>query len=418
VGAPLLRSDPSAVPQAGEGANVRCARPRRFDDAGENFLMAAANRTLMVMAGGTGGHVYPALAVADALRARGWDVFWLGTRAGLEARVVPAAGIDMVWVAMGGVRGKGLVTKLLLPAMLLVAFWQSLAAILGRRPDVVLGMGGYTAFPGGMMASLLRRPLVIHEQNSVGGLTNRVLACLADRVLTAFPGVFTHAQDKPLPCRRVAAEWVGNPVREGIAALAAAAPTAHGGPLRLLVVGGSLGASALNELVPRALALLPADKRPQVVHQSGRQHLDILRANYAAAGVAADVRDYIEDMAAEYRACDVAICRAGAMTVAELACAGVPAVLVPFPFAVDDHQTGNAAFLADAGAAWLMQQRDLTPEKLATLIGGLDRATLATMSDKARALARPDATARVADVCEELAGKGSGIGSQGSGSTA
>ncbi len=184
------------------------------------------------------------------------------------------------------------------------------------------------------------------------------------------------------------------------------------------MVGGSLGASALNERVPRALALLPADKRPQVVHQSGRQHLDILRANYAAAGVEADVRDYIEDMAAEYRRCDFAICRAGAMTVAELACAGVPAVLVPFPFAVDDHQTGNAAFLADAGAAWLMQQRDLTPEKLAALIGELDRATLAAMSDKARALARPDAAARVADVCEELAGKGSGIGSQGSGSTA
>ncbi len=361
-----------------------------------------ANRTLMVMAGGTGGHVYPALAVADALRARGWDVFWLGTRAGLEARVVPAAGVDMVWVAMAGVRGKGLVKKLLLPAMLLVAFWQSLAAILRYRPDVVLGMGGYTAFPGGMMASLLRRPLVIHEQNSIGGLTNRVLACLADRVLTAFPKVFTHAQDTPIPCRRVVAEWVGNPVRGDIAALAGAAGAAHDGPLRLLVVGGSLGASALNELVPKALALLPADARPQVVHQSGRQHLDMLRANYAAAGVAADVRDYIEDMAAEYRACDVAICRAGAMTVAELACAGVPAVLVPFPFAVDDHQTGNAAFLAESGAAWLMQQRDLTPEKLAALIGGLDRATLAAMSDKARALARPDATARVADVCEEL----------------
>lgn len=358
-----------------------------------------ANRTLMVMAGGTGGHVYPALAVADALRARGWDVFWLGTRAGLEARVVPAAGIDMVWVAMGGVRGKGLVKKLLLPAMLLVAFWQSLVAILRYRPDVVLGMGGYTAFPGGMMASLLHRPLVIHEQNSVGGLTNRILACLADRVLTAFPKAFTHEHDRPIPCRRVATEWVGNPVRTDIAT---AARTVGTGCLRLLVVGGSLGASALNDLVPRALALLPAERRPRVVHQSGRRHADVLRANYAAAGVAADVRDYIEDMAAEYRACDFAICRAGAMTVAELACAGVPAVLVPFPFAVDDHQTGNAEFLAEAGAGWLMQQRELTPEKLAALIGGLDRPTLAAMSGRARALAKPDATARVADVCEEL----------------
>ncbi len=365
--------------------------------------MTAANRTLMVMAGGTGGHVYPALAVADALRGRGWDVFWLGTRNGLEARVVPAAGIDVVWVSMGGVRGKGLLKKLLLPATLLVAFWQSLRAILQRRPDVVLGMGGYTAFPGGLMASLLNRPLVIHEQNSVGGLTNRVLACLADRVLTAFPTVFTHPHDKPIPCRRVTAEWVGNPVRTDIATASKASRADRSGPLRLLVVGGSLGASALNDLVPRALALLPAGRRPQVVHQSGRQHLDALRANYAAAGVAAEVRDYIEDMAAEYQACDFAICRSGAMTVAELACAGVPAVLVPFPYAVDDHQTGNAEFLSEAGAGWLMQQKDLTPEKLAALIGGLDRTTLAAMSDQALALAKPDATRQVADICEALA---------------
>ena len=365
--------------------------------------MASINRTLMVMAGGTGGHVYPALAVADALRARGWEVFWLGTRAGLEARVVPAAGINMVWVSMGGVRGKGVLKKLLLPVTLLVAFWQSLGAILQRRPDVVLGMGGYTAFPGGMMASLLNKPLVIHEQNSVGGLTNRVLACVADRVLTAFPDVFTHTHDKPIPCRRVATEWVGNPVRADIAATAPGERAGRSGPLRLLVVGGSLGAQALNERVPQALALLPAEKRPQVVHQSGRQHLDVLRANYAAAGVEADVRDYIEDMAAAYRDCDFAICRAGAMTVAELACAGVPAILVPFPFAVDDHQTGNAAFLSDAGAAWLIQQKDLTAEKLAALLGSLDRAALAVMSAKARALAKPDATQQVADICEALA---------------
>ncbi len=365
--------------------------------------MVKANRTLMVMAGGTGGHVYPALAVADELRARGWDVFWLGTRHGLEARVVPQAGINMVWVSMGGVRGKGVLKKLLLPATLLVAFWQSLRAILQRRPDVVLGMGGYTAFPGGMMASLMNRPLVIHEQNSVGGLTNRVLACLADRVLTAFPKVFTHANDKPIPCRKVATEWVGNPVRTDIASLSASERARRTGPLRLLVVGGSLGAQALNDMVPKALALLPTDQRPQVVHQSGRQHIDTLRANYAAAGVVAEVRDYIEDMAAEYRSCDFAICRAGAMTVAELTCAGVPAVLVPFPHAVDDHQTGNAEFLSEAGAAWLMQQRDLSPEKLAALIGGLDRATLGAMSERATQLAKPDATRQVADICEALA---------------
>lgn len=369
------------------------------------------NRTLMVMAGGTGGHVYPALAVADALRARGWEVFWLGTRAGLEARVVPAAGIEMVWVSMGGMRGKSLLKKLLLPLMLLVAFGQSLRVILQRRPDVVLGMGGYTAFPGGMMASLLNRPLVIHEQNSVGGLTNRVLACLADRVLTAFPQAFKNEMDKPIPCRSVATEWVGNPVRSGIAAMANSERTdiattiraPHSGPLRLLVVGGSLGASALNDLVPKALALLPADKRPLVVHQSGRLHLEVLRANYAAAGVEAEVCDYIEDMADAYRTCDFAICRAGAMTVAELACAGVPAVLVPFPFAVDDHQTGNAEFLSAAGAAWLVQQKDLSAEKLAALMSGLDRDTLAAMSEKALSLAKPDATRQVADICEALA---------------
>jgi UDP-N-acetylglucosamine--N-acetylmuramyl-(pentapeptide) pyrophosphoryl-undecaprenol N-acetylglucosamine transferase len=365
--------------------------------------MAKANRTLMVMAGGTGGHVYPALAVADAMRARGWDVFWLGTKHGIEARVVPQAGIDMVWVSMGGVRGKGLLKKLLLPMMLLVAFGQSLRAILQRRPDVVLGMGGYTAFPGGMMASLLNRPLVIHEQNSVGGLTNRVLACVADRVLTAFPQAFSGARDKPIPCRRVATEWVGNPVRADITAITADERAGRSGPLRLLVVGGSLGATALNELVPQALALLPAGQRPQVVHQSGRRHLDALRANYAAAGVEADVRDYIEDMAAAWRDCDFAVCRAGAMTVAELACAGVPALLVPFPHAVDDHQTGNAEFLSTAGAAWLMQQRDLSPEKLAALIAGLDRAKLAAMSDLALKLARPDAAQRVANICEALA---------------
>jgi UDP-N-acetylglucosamine--N-acetylmuramyl-(pentapeptide) pyrophosphoryl-undecaprenol N-acetylglucosamine transferase len=365
--------------------------------------MACANRTLMVMAGGTGGHVYPALAVAAEMRARGWEVFWLGTRSGLEARVVPAAGIDIVWVSISGLRGNGLVRFVLTPFMLLRAFWQSLKAILARRPDVVLGMGGYTAFAGGMMSVLLNRPLVVHEQNSIAGLTNRILACLADRVLVAFPSAFNSDADKPIPCRKVETKWTGNPVREPIARLAATTDRYSGrqGPLRLLVVGGSLGALALNELLPRALALLPATSRPQVVHQSGRQHVDRLRADYAAAGVEADVRDYIEDMAALYAWCDTAVCRAGAMTVAELACAGVPAFLVPFPFAVDDHQTTNALFLADGGAAWLMQQRDLSPEKLAEHLAAVNREQLAIMSAKAQGLARPNATGTVADVCEE-----------------
>ncbi len=377
----------------------------------------SANRTLMVMAGGTGGHVYPALAVAEEMRVRGWDVFWLGTRAGLEARVVPAAGIDMVWVSMSGLRGHGLLRLALTPFMLLRAFWQSLRAILARRPDVVLGMGGYTAFPGGMMAALLNKPLVVHEQNSIAGLTNRVLACLADRVLVAFPSAFSHKTDRPVPCGKADSAWVGNPVREPIAKLAGGAEKYAGreGTLRLLVVGGSLGATALNELLPKALALLPQEARPQVVHQSGRQHVDRLRANYAAAGVEADVRDYIEDMAALYEWCDLAVCRAGAMTVAELACAGVPAVLVPFPHAVDDHQTANAAFLAEAGAAWCMQQKDLTAEKLAAHLASLTREALAAMSRKARGLAKPEATKTVADICEALAGQGSGARGQGAG---
>jgi UDP-N-acetylglucosamine--N-acetylmuramyl-(pentapeptide) pyrophosphoryl-undecaprenol N-acetylglucosamine transferase len=342
--------------------------------------MATANRTLMVMAGGTGGHVYPALAVADEMRARGWNVFWLGTRAGLEARVVPAAGIDMVWISMSGLRGHGLLR-------------------------LVLGMGGYTAFPGGMMAALLNKPLVIHEQNSIAGLTNRVLACLADRVLVAFPAAFTNKTDKPLPCRKVDTAWAGNPVRKQIAVLADETEKYAGreGPLRLLVVGGSLGATALNELLPQALALLPQESRPEVVHQSGRQHVEKLRANYAAAGVNVDARDYIEDMGTLYEWCDVAVCRAGAMTIAELACAGVPAVLVPFPHAVDDHQTTNAKFLADAGAAWCMQQKDLDAEKLAAHLVSLTREQLADMSRKALALAKPEATQTVADICEELA---------------
>lgn len=373
----------------------------------------AVTRTLMVMAGGTGGHVYPALAVAQEMRTRGWHIFWLGTRAGLEARVVPQQQIDMVWVSMSGLRGNGVLRWLLLPLALLRAFWQAAVAIRARRPDVVLGMGGYTAFPGGMMASLFNKPLVIHEQNAVAGLTNRLLACLADRVLVAFPQAFTR-QDKPIPCSQRVTEWVGNPVRSDIAACNPA-PSLHSGPLRMLVVGGSLGATALNSLIPQALALLPLEQRPEVTHQSGTRHIDTLRANYAAAGVAADVRDYIEDMAEAYQHCDFAVCRAGAMTVAELACAGVPALLMPYPSAVDDHQTHNAEFLSSNGAAWLIQQKDLSAETLAQLIAGINRDTLAEMSAKARALAKPDATQRVADICESLVSRESGVRGQGPG---
>jgi UDP-N-acetylglucosamine--N-acetylmuramyl-(pentapeptide) pyrophosphoryl-undecaprenol N-acetylglucosamine transferase len=345
------------------------------------------------MAGGTGGHVFPALAVADYLRARDWRVVWLGARTGMEATLVPQHGYELASIRFAGLRGKGLLAKLLLPLNLLVAFWQSLRAIRAHRPDVVLGMGGYIAFPGGMMAALLGRPLAIHEQNSIAGLANRVLAGVADRILVAFPGALPKS------------EPTGNPVREAIARVASPAQRFAGrsGPLRVLVVGGSLGAAALNERVPQAVALLPASERPQIVHQSGAKHLDALRAAYAAAGVAADLHPFIEDMAQAYAATDVAICRAGATTVAELAAVGVASILVPFPFAVDDHQTTNARYLADAGAALLVQQRELTAEGLADCLRGLTRERLLAMAEKAHALGKPDATRAVAEACMELA---------------
>jgi UDP-N-acetylglucosamine--N-acetylmuramyl-(pentapeptide) pyrophosphoryl-undecaprenol N-acetylglucosamine transferase len=347
----------------------------------------------MIAAGGTGGHVFPGLAVADALRASGWRVVWLGSESGMEAGLVARRGYEMAAVKFSGVRGKGALALLFLPVRLIVAFWQSARAILARRPDVVLGMGGYMSFPGGMMAALLGRPLVIHESNSVAGLANRVLAGVADRVLCAFPGALKRAV------------LVGNPVRPEIGALPApqARYPGRSGPLRLLVVGGSLGAKALNEVVPRALALLPAGARPRVTHQSGAQHLESLKAAYAAAGVQADTPAFIEDMAAAYADADLAVCRAGATTVAELAAAGVPAVLVPFPHAVDDHQTTNARFLADAAAAVLVPQGELTPERLAELIAGFDRKRLLEMASRARSLGRPEATRSVAQACMELA---------------
>jgi UDP-N-acetylglucosamine--N-acetylmuramyl-(pentapeptide) pyrophosphoryl-undecaprenol N-acetylglucosamine transferase len=350
-------------------------------------------RTLMIMAGGTGGHVFPALAVADEMRRRGWRVVWLGAPDGMEARLVPARGYELAAVRFSGLRGKGLLAKLLLPMRLLVAFFQSLRALRAHHPDVVLGMGGYIAFPGGMMASLLNRPLAIHEQNSIAGLTNKVLARIADRVMVAFPGALAPAT------------FTGNPVRAQIAHVAAPALRyrARTGPLRVLVVGGSLGAAALNDIVPKALALMPHDRRPRVTHQAGEKHIETLRANYASAGLAGECVAFIDDMAAAYAHADLVICRAGATTVAELAAAGVAALLVPFPFAVDDHQTTNAKYLSDSGAAILVQQRDLTPERLAEILLGLDRVRLEAMADKARALAKPEASAAVADICEALA---------------
>jgi UDP-N-acetylglucosamine--N-acetylmuramyl-(pentapeptide) pyrophosphoryl-undecaprenol N-acetylglucosamine transferase len=350
-------------------------------------------RSILIMAGGTGGHIFPALAVADVLRARNWKVTWMGAPGSMEAELVPERGYEMAWVRFAGLRGKGLLRKLLLPFNLLVALAQSAAAILRHRPDVVLGMGGYITFPGGVMAAVLRRPLLIHEQNSIAGLSNRALARLAARVLSGFPDV--------LP----GAEWCGNPVRASIAALDVpqARYGARSGPLNVLVVGGSLGAKAINECVPQALALLPQEARPNVVHQSGRQHLEAVRAAYAQTGIAADIKPFLEDMAHYYAWADLVICRAGALTIAELAAAGVASILVPFPFAVDDHQSGNARFLSGRGAAILLPQNEMAPQKLAELLQSLSRERALEMAQAARAAAQPAAAQKVAEVCMELA---------------
>ena len=351
-------------------------------------------KTLLMMAGGTGGHIFPGVAVAEALKAKGWHIVWMGNPDGMEARIVPTYGYDTAWVRFGALRGKGLMRKLMLPLNLLSGFWQALRELRRVRPDVVIGMGGYITFPGGMMAVLLGRPLVLHEQNSVAGLANRVLAMVADKVLSGFP----HALKK--------AGWVGNPVRTEISAVAPPAERFAGreGPLRLLVVGGSLGAAVLNETLPQALARIPAAVRPTVVHQAGEKQIEALRAAYAGAGVEGDLRPFIQDMAGEYAAADLVIARSGALTVAELAAVGAASLLVPFPHAVDDHQTGNAGFLAENGAAYLLPQSELNAERLAGILVSLDRTRLLQMAEHARALAKPRATEAVVRICEELAG--------------
>ena len=357
------------------------------------------------MAGGTGGHVMPALAVAEALRGDGWRIVWLGTRQGMEARIVRERGFEMAWIDFAGVRGKGLLRLAKLPFQMLAAFRQARRAILDVRPDVAVGLGGYVAFPGGVMAVLSGRPLVIHEQNAVAGMTNRVLACLAKRVLLGLPGAFGRGTDKPLPCGKVKTEWVGNPVRPEIAGIAPPAERYAGrsGRLRLLVIGGSLGAAALNDVVPRALARMNPEARPEVRHQAGARNIDELKANYAAAGVEAECLPFIDDMAAAYEWCDVVLCRAGASTIAELAAAGVPAGLVPYPHAVDDHQTMNARFLVDADAAWLLPQDKLGVDELAAWLGSLSRAELLHRAEEARRVGKPEAAREMAAIVKETA---------------
>jgi UDP-N-acetylglucosamine--N-acetylmuramyl-(pentapeptide) pyrophosphoryl-undecaprenol N-acetylglucosamine transferase len=356
------------------------------------------NPCLMVMAGGTGGHVIPGLAVAERLRAQGWRVVWLGNPSGMEARLTERAGIPMRPLVFSGLRGKGLANMLWMPLRLMRAFAQAIAALRAEQPHVVLGMGGYVAFPGGMMASLLGRPLLIHEQNSVAGLTNRVLAKLADQVFEAFPGSFGPSQ-----ANRVI--WVGNPVREVILDLPPPEQRyrQRQGPLRLLVLGGSLGAQAINELLPKALSLISRTNRPKILHQAGEKHLDALQMAYAQVDVAAQLEAFIGDMAQAYAEADLVIARAGAMTVSEVAAAGVAALFIPFPHAVDDHQTGNAQFLVQAQAAWCFQQDRFSAEQLADLLQALDRDRLLHMAQAARKAAKPEALEVLVKACTQAA---------------
>lgn len=349
-------------------------------------------KVALVMAGGTGGHIFPGLAVAQALRERGWRVHWLGAPGSMESRLVPPQGFALETIEFGGVRGKGLMTLALLPLRLLKAFWQAWRVVRRVQPDVLVGFGGYITFPGGMMGVLAGKKLVLHEQNSVAGSANKVLAGVADRVFTAFPDVFAKGR------------WVGNPLREAFVRQPEPEARFAGrtGPLKLLVVGGSLGAKALNDIVPQALALIPAAQRPSVLHQSGAKQIDELRANYAAAGVQAELTPFIDDTAQAFADADVIVCRAGASTVTEIAAVGAAAVFVPFPHAVDDHQTANARFLVEQGGGWLIPQKELTAEKLAEMLQNTERSTLVERARDAKKMQKIQATHEVVAACEEL----------------
>ncbi|MBL8297693.1 MAG: undecaprenyldiphospho-muramoylpentapeptide beta-N-acetylglucosaminyltransferase [Rhodanobacteraceae bacterium] len=360
--------------------------------------MRPSTAPVLIMAGGTGGHIFPGLAVADELRARGVPVLWMGAAGGLETELVPRAGIAIETLDIGGVRGKGLVTQLRAPLRIARAVFAAGRVLRRTRPRSVLSMGGFAAGPGGIAAWLAGTPLLVHEQNRVPGATNRVLARVARRVLAGFADAFPPAQH---------AIWVGNPVRREIAGLAAPVErfAQRDAGLRLLVLGGSLGAQALNTRVPLALALLPPERRPQVRHQCGAKHAEPARAAYAAAGVSASVEPFIDDMAAAYAWADLIVCRAGALTLAEIAAAGVGALLVPYPHAVDDHQMRNAQAFADAGAALRIAESEATPQRLCDELGRLlaDRAGLLVMAQAAHRLAKAQAAASIADHCLEVA---------------
>ena len=354
-------------------------------------------KTALIMAGGTGGHIFPGLAVAHRLRERGWHVHWLGGPApSMESQLVPPHGFDYAQVQFSGVRGKGLMTVLTLPFNLMRACWQSVQVLRRIKPQVVVGMGGYISFPAGIMAVLTGHKLVVHEQNSVAGMVNKVLAMFAQSVLTTFPDVLKNAQ------------WVGNPLREAFVKQARPSERLgkRHGPLQLLVVGGSLGAQVLNTVVPQALALMSEFRRPVVIHQSGAKQIDALRAAYEEADVQATLTPFIEDTAQAFAHADVVIARAGASTVTELVAIGVAAIYVPFPHAVDDHQTTNAKFVVDAGGGWLLPQAELTAQGLADLLQTLTREKLIAVAEKAYAKRKTDATEKTVAVCEQLASQG------------
>ena len=351
--------------------------------------MSRNPRSILVMAGGTGGHIFPGLAVAENLRGQGWDVAWLGNSSGMEYRLVPARGFQFESIQFGGLRGKGLLTKVMLPFNLIRAMAQSWQIIRKLKPSVVLGMGGYITFPGGLVSYLLGHPLVLHEANSIAGSANRFLAKIATRVLTGFPKTIPHA------------EWVGNPILESFETLVPCKEryAVRHGPLRLLVVGGSLGAAVLNSTIPKALAHIPIEQRPVVIHQAGEKHAVQLAEHYRNLHVSAEVKPFIDDMASAYANADLVICRAGAMTVSEISSAGVAACFIPFPHAIDDHQTANARFLSDVHAAILIPQDQLSPQSLASLLQTVSRTELSVMAQKAQGLAKHHATERVASIC-------------------
>lgn len=358
---------------------------------------------ILITAGGTGGHVYPGLAVARALKEQNIPVVWMGTSKGLEARVIPEADIEMVYLSVNGLRGKGLTTLLVAPLQLTRALIQSFMIMFKVKPSAVLGMGGFVAGPGGLVAALMGKPVLIHEQNAIPGLTNKLLSKISKRILEGFPGTFPASGSK---AKKIIG--IGNPVRKDIAAIES--PTKRlgdrWGHINVLVFGGSLGAQVLNEVVPMALEEMPLDKRPVVRHQAGKNKDESTKSRYEKMGVNAEITPFIEDMAEAYEWADLVICRSGALTVAELAAAGMASVMVPYLYAVDDHQTANAKYLSDSGAAVLMPQHDLNADSLSAVLTDLcsDRNKLIEMSIKARRLAKPEATEEVAALCAEYAG--------------